>query len=101
VRRHLRIKKVYFDVIARGEKTKEYRSVTKHYDFLAHPELDEIVLHYQRPPRVTCDVVSVRVIDCPQRLRESADIQFTPRVYEITLSNPRLTRAKEGRPPKH
>lgn len=92
----LRIKKVYFDAIANGEKTVEYRSVKPFYRNLADPSLTHVMLHYQKAPRLLCDVVKVRKIKCPKFLRESG-IDFTDRVYAIHLANPRRLTRKASR----
>ena len=85
----LRIKKIYFEKILSGEKVFEYRSIKPYYDFLKDKDLTHLIFHYQGRKYLKVTVISVRKIKRPKSL-EKSQIYFTPKVYKIGLSNPRL-----------
>lgn len=86
----LRIKKTYFDRILRGEKTVEYRDAKPFYDRLfSGRRVKTLILHYQSSRQLAVDVVSVRKVRTPKRLKESA-IPFGSKVYAIKLGRSRL-----------
>lgn len=83
----LRIKKIYFDAIMRGEKTAEYRSVTARYRamLIKDPKITEITFHYQSADRLTCKVKSIKEIKRPDFI--PPDIVSDP-CFKIQLCKP-------------
>ena len=66
VTKTLRIKKVWFEAIASGEKSIEYRADKPFYGWLSTIEVPfKLVLHYQKPPRITKTVAKVELIKRP------------------------------------
>jgi hypothetical protein len=85
----LRIKRVYFDAIKRGEKTYELRSDTEYYrSRLQGKDYTTIMLHYQRPQRVYAKVVSIERVRTPAGI--DTKVISTPWCWKINLSNPRF-----------
>lgn len=84
----LRIKKIYFDKIERGEKLVEYRAVKPYYDRLIKSEIKEILFHYQIGPKLLVKVDNIRKIKTPKRLLDGP-INFGSHVYAIYLSEPK------------
>ena len=79
----LRIKKIFFDEIASGEKKIEYRSVKSFYTSLFEGrEISKLVLHYQKKSRLVVEVKGIDVIRRPKFLDAES---FTPKVYAIHL----------------
>lgn len=80
----LRIKKVYFDQILRGEKRVEYRDAKPYYDRMFKERPHTLILHYQRAERIFAQVKRIRKIRTPKRLLLSK-IKFGEYVYAIEL----------------
>lgn len=88
----LRIKRVYFDAIERGEKSVEYRDVKPYYDrLLTRPGITKLKLHYQQGPILLCDVVGIIKHRRPDTVewRNDPDLGNFTHVYAIMLRNPR------------
>lgn len=83
----LRIKKQFFDEIKSGKKTKEYRSASPYYleRFLSKPT--HLKLHYQGGVFLLVKIENIKIINKPDFLK-NIGIQFTDKVFEISLSNP-------------
>lgn len=79
----LRIKKVYFDQIASGEKKTEYRSYKDFYTRIFEGfEIKRLVLHYQSSRRVVAEVKRIDLIPRPSFLDAAS---FTSKVFAIRL----------------
>lgn len=80
----LRIKRIYFDAIARGEKTVEYRESKPFYDrmFARKKSIALVLFHYQRAERLLCEVEKIERIKTP---KEIAFAILTPYCYAIHL----------------
>lgn len=85
----LRIKKVFFDQILDGSKTKEYRDAKDFYDRLFAIVPDELLLHYQKGRKLRVQVRGLRRIKTPKRLKNSI-CGFGSHVYCISLGKARL-----------
>lgn len=85
----LRIMRRYMHAIRDGEKHYEYRSYTPYYERILGDEkrYRKVTFHYQREERLTCDVVSIKVIRRPAHVDRK--ILPTDKVYAIELRNPR------------
>ena len=87
----LRIKRVYFDAIAAGTKSIEYRDVKPFYDkLLSRPNITHLKLHYQQPRQMICEVRGIFKKRVPPELRNDPDVPFSEYVYAIMLANPKL-----------
>lgn len=66
IRKTLRIKKIWFDAIAEGSKKIEYRADKPFYEWLGiiKPPF-EIMLHYQKPPRLIKTAYKIKLIRRP------------------------------------
>lgn len=81
----LRIKKVYFDAIARHEKLYELRKCSEFYRrMFENKTITRLMLHYQRSDRVYCDVTKIERIRTPSKY---ASIIETEYCYKLTLEN--------------
>lgn len=79
-RRHLTltITRPYFDLIASGEKTTEYRRDCAYYARLFDgPAPRYLVLHYRRGRYLVCELAGIRRIRRPRALRRSVFIDTT------------------------
>lgn len=86
---NLRIKKKYFDLIASGEKTSEFRSDSDYYKGrLENRDWKQIILHYQRDARLLCEIISIKLVDTPDYLDRK--IITTKKCWEIKLKKPKL-----------
>ena len=85
----LRIKKIYFDAIKRGDKTAEYRSNTEYYRSLFKVKPHYLYLHYQGPVGLLVQVKSIRLVKTPARFKGSKMLP-TPRVFKINLGRSRV-----------
>lgn len=85
----LRIKKVFFDQILDGSKTKEYRSDTEYYRSLFAKKPKRLKLHYQGGKSILADIRGIRRINKPKRLQNSPYVT-TEKVFVISLSDPKL-----------
>lgn len=86
----LTIQKKYFDLIASGEKTSEYRSCTPRYKNIFDKNPDTLILHYFHGEELTAQIKKIEIIDSPDFLKETG-IQFTEQVYKIDLVEPKVT----------
>lgn len=77
----LRIKRVYLQAIASGEKRTEYREHKDFYKRLLKRTPTTLTLHYQQRERVIVEVTRVDVIDTPKDFSSST----TPKCYAIRL----------------
>lgn len=94
----LRIKRVYFDAIMSGTKTREYRKQSSYYDRLLArvPRPSLLKLHYQcRERQLIADIIAINLIDCPWHLKREEG--WTEKVYEIKLRHPRYVTNRQGR----
>lgn len=86
----LRIKKKYFDLIAKGKKNHEFRDAKPYYDRLFSKPVDALKLHYQGGVFLEVDVI--RIDKTPRHPHlENSDCQFGREVYQITLGRCRKT----------
>lgn len=84
----LRIKKIYLEKIASGEKTSEYRSNTSFYQKrLFAKSFDQVEFHYQSNDRVICKIESISLIKRPDFI--DPVIVPTVKCFEIKLKNAR------------
>jgi len=91
VRLVLRIKRVHFDAIASEVKSVEYREFRPFYARrLINRHFNEIEFHYQRPPRLRCRLVGVRLVRNPYPPERRPHGLTTDWVFALTLANPRL-----------
>jgi ASC-1-like (ASCH) protein len=61
----LTLKKVYFDEIARGEKTIEYRKISPYYTRLFVRTYDSVTFHYYRKETLKCKITKIEKIPNP------------------------------------
>jgi len=78
----LRIKRVYFDAIERGEKTYELREHKEYYSKLFDDKnVTELLLHFQGKKRLVVAVKSIRLINTPS----TSTLMLTKKCYKISL----------------
>lgn len=75
----VRIKKVFFDKIASGEKTIEYRNITPFYKIFENPDVKTILFHYQKNPRLIAEIIKIEKVKAPEGWKT------TPYIYAIHL----------------
>lgn len=88
----LRIKRVYFDLIASGEKTIEYRDAKPYYDkMLSRKGITQLKLHYQQKRQMLCEVKRIRKIRTPKsEYTSDPDVPFSEYVYAIHVASPKV-----------
>lgn len=78
----LRIKRIYFDAIRRGEKTYELREHTEHYQKkFDGKKIDVVMFHYQSGDRLYVEVEKIRLIDTPS----TSTLMKTKKCYRMFL----------------
>lgn len=85
----LTLNREWFDKIASGEKTFEYRKDTDFYRrlFKNRDKWKEIVFHFYRRDRLQCQIVSIKRIRRPKQFKESTYLT-TKMIWAIRLKNP-------------
>jgi hypothetical protein len=82
----LRIKKHWFDLIANGEKTVEYREDKSFYrKKFEKNKYSYLVLHYQKPIKLLCRIKSIKKTTNPM-----PELFSTREVFAIEIENPIL-----------
>lgn len=80
---NLRIKKIYFDKIASGEKIYEYRKNNAFYKTRFDKKPEIISLHYQQNLYLDCRVLEIDIIETPPNI--PSEFVSTPTCYRIRL----------------
>ena len=88
----LRIKKFYFDAIAKGEKTFELRSTIDFYKRQIDKNPKFLTLHYQKPERLECEILSIEIVPTPDDI--GPELVKTPTCYKINLKPIRMYKKK-------
>lgn len=85
----LRIKKKYFDQIASGQKTVEYRANKKFYKKLSVITYSHVIFHYQSKPKLICEITKIELI---KNFLTGAELKIVPtkRIYAIHMRNPKI-----------
>lgn len=87
----LRIKKIYFDAIRRGEKTYELRDDTDYYRRMFEGrKIEQVMLHYQSPERLYVQVKSVNRIKTPP----TSTLMKNEYCWKLTLGDVKYVRKK-------
>jgi hypothetical protein len=81
----LRIKKKYFNLIADGHKTTEYRNLTKFYYNMLRKNPTKLKLHYQGDEILTVPIKSINVIPNVFERESRPSCLTTDFIYEINL----------------
>lgn len=94
----LTLKKVFFQQVAKGEKTIEYRVPNPYYERMFATNPKRVMFHFYRAECLICDIEKIELIPKPEHLATAEYLRGHDQCWAIHLANPILsTQNQSGR----